>query len=378
MARPRVLVLTPDFPPGAGGIQQLIHRVISYWNGLEVVVVTLGPKGVTTPREPTTLATVRVREGPLGHRFDVGRLNARALALSLRWRPDVVLSAHVVMAPAAMLIRTLSGTPYVQYLHGLEIATRRRLATRALARARGVIAVSQFTADAARSLHPRLRLEVIPPGVDVPDTASIDRPRTGAPTIVTVSRLAEHYKGHDVLLRALPLIAARVPDVRWTVVGDGPLRRQYEETATALGIRDRVAFVGAVDDAQRDQILASAAVFAMVSRSAPSGGGEGFGIVYLEAGAHGLPVLAGRFGGALDAVRHGDTGMLVDPEDHIAVAAGLSDLLTNRERARRMGNAGRHHAEIHAWPDISARVEKLLLDVAAQGARRSARAHTGA
>ena len=122
-----------------------------------------------------------------------------------------------------------------------------------------------------------------------------------------------------------------------------------------------MTFLGRVDDAERDRWLDRAQVFCMPSRLPPEGtGGEGFGIVYLEAGAHGLPVIGGRVAGALDAVVDGRTGLLVDPVDHLAVAAAAIELLSNRSLAQRLGTQGRVHAEEHAWPRIAARVEELL------------------
>jgi phosphatidylinositol alpha-1,6-mannosyltransferase len=181
---------------------------------------------------------------------------------------------------------------------------------------------------------------------------------------VTVSRLAERYKGHDVMLRALPLVRARVPDMQWVVVGDGPLRPAYESMARALGVHDLVRFVGEVDDQERDSWLDRGYVFAMPSRLSSNGGGEGFGIAYLEAGAHGLPVVAGNVGGALDAVVDGVTGLLVDPTDHIAVAGALIDLLLDRSRAAELGEAGATRAHEFAWEAVARRVEHVLREVA--------------
>ena len=123
--------------------------------------------------------------------------------------------------------------------------------------------------------------------------------RAARPTVVTVARLRDCYKGHDVLMRAMPLIRARVPDAQWIVIGDGPLRPELEREAAAPWPRRLRRFTGEVADAERDEWLDRAHVFAMPSRlRAGGGGGEGFGIVYLEAGAHGLPVVAGNVGGA--------------------------------------------------------------------------------
>jgi phosphatidylinositol alpha-1,6-mannosyltransferase len=101
----------------------------------------------------------------------------------------------------------------------------------------------------------------------------------------------------------------------------------------------------------------------MPSRLDEHGGGEGFGIVYLEAGARGLPVVAGNVGGATDAVVHGETGLLIDPTDPDAVAGAIVALLTDKDRARSMGEAGRRWAERHACPTITAQWEDLLLEV---------------
>jgi phosphatidylinositol alpha-1,6-mannosyltransferase len=208
------------------------------------------------------------------------------------------------------------------------------------------------------------KLCVIPPGVDVPATRVAER--AARPTIVTVSRLRDAYKGHDVVLEALPRVRERVPDVRWVIVGEGPLRPSLEAEVARRSLGGAVEFAGAASDQERDAWLDRASVFAMPSRTPPgSMSGEGFGIVFLEAGAHGLPVLAGNVGGALDAVAHGKTGLLVDPTDPAAVAAGLTRLLVDRELAANLARAGMERADHFAWPRISARVQTELLSLIA-------------
>jgi phosphatidylinositol alpha-1,6-mannosyltransferase len=181
--------------------------------------------------------------------------------------------------------------------------------------------------------------------------------------IVTVARLADRYKGHDVMLHALPLIRARVPDVKWIVIGDGPLREPLERRAAALGLNRDVRFLGSVSDQERDRWLDQARVFAMPSRLSSSGGGEGFGIVYLEAGSHMLPVVAGNVGGAVEAVVDGVTGLLVDPTEPAAVANAIADLLIDRRRAEALGRAGAARARDFSWPTIAKQVEDLLREV---------------
>jgi phosphatidylinositol alpha-1,6-mannosyltransferase len=155
--------------------------------------------------------------------------------------------------------------------------------------------------------------------------------------------------------------------VQWLVIGEGSLRRSLESRAGSLGVARHISFLGAVPDAERDACLARSRVFVMPSRVPATGvGGEGFGIAYLEANAFGLPVVAGHEGGATDAVVDGRTGLLVDPRDHVAVADGVTDLLLDPSRAAELGRAGAARAREFAWPDVTRRVEDLVLRVARQ------------
>jgi phosphatidylinositol alpha-1,6-mannosyltransferase len=356
----RALVLTPDFPPAPGGIQLLAHRLVANFDGIASRVVTLGAPGAPAWDRAQRLDVRRVAPWP-ERRAGIARLNAAALAHALRFRPDVVLAVHIVCGPAAAVIRRALGVPVVTYLHADEIAIR-RVASFALRHCDRIVAVSRYTAGLAEGAgaDPE-RIHVIPPGVDWREPPRTERLDT--PTILTVARLEDRYKGHDVMVRALPLVRARVPDAQWVVVGDGTLRGDIERRAAAAGVRDAIRLCGVVSDAERDGWLDRAHVFAMPSRIPDDGGaGEGFGIVYLEAGVHGLPVVAGRAAGALDAVVDGTTGLLVDPTSHTAVATALGRLLSDRELAARMGATASERARDFAWPQIARRVEALLED----------------
>jgi phosphatidylinositol alpha-1,6-mannosyltransferase len=280
----------------------------------------------------------------------------------MRFRPDVTLAAHVVAAPAAAAIRAALGARTVQYAHANEIAGKPRLSAFAARRADVVIAVSSYTAALveATGAHPA-DMRLIPPGVDLPSDSS--PLRAERPTVLTVSRLKDSYKGHDVLIAALARVRERVPDLEWVIVGDGPLRGELEARARAAGLGDRARFLGAVSDEERDAWLRRADVFAMPSRL-PEGGlaGEGFGIVFLEASAYGKPVVAGSVGGALDAVADGESGLLVDPGDAEAVGEAITRLLLDEELRLGLGRAGAQRAQGFAWPVIAARVQDVLLE----------------
>lgn len=351
----RVLLLTPDYPPARGGIQHLLAGIVRHATRARFRVVTGGDHS----RLEDGIRVRRVR--PRGSRRSfVAALTVAAVAEARRFRPDVVLSGHVVMAPAARLL----GVPFVQYLYAKEVTHRHGLASFAVRHAGASIVLGRHGRALALAVGaPEDRLHVIPPAIDLPPA----RPATARerrPLILTVARLEDRYKGFDVLIRALPLIRSRVPGATLTLVGDGPLRPELEALARANGCAGAVRFAGAVSDAERDALLREAAVFAMPSRLSSRSGGEGFGIVYLEAGAHGTPVVAGNVGGAVDAVVHGETGLLVPPDDHLEVAEAIAGLLLDRDRAAELGAGGRRWAERFAWPAGVRQVEDVLITVA--------------
>jgi phosphatidylinositol alpha-1,6-mannosyltransferase len=365
MPDPKVLLVTPDFPPSTGGIAVLMERLVRNATGLRTRVLTFDePGGAEFDRE-AGLGVRRVARVDQRRQLAVLILNARLLSEVRRFEPDVILSGHAIASIAAVLAKRTLGIPLVQYLHADEFRVRGKLTGWVSREADAAIAVSAYTRDMALAagVDPD-RLSVIHPGVDPPGDYVADRDQR--PTLLTVASFLSPRKGHDVIVRALPLIRAAIPDVRWVVIGDGPLRPEIERSAAAAGLDGVATFLGRIDDRERDRWLDRSHVFCMPSRVPPDGlGGEGFGIVYLEAGAHGLPVIGGNVAGALDAIVDGVTGVLVDPTDHEAVAAAAIELLSDPQRARQLGSEGRAHAEAHAWPRIAAQVEGLLREVAA-------------
>jgi phosphatidylinositol alpha-1,6-mannosyltransferase len=211
----------------------------------------------------------------------------------------------------------------------------------------------------ARVLDPVTTLRRLAPGVDVAAYAptvdgSTVRARYGLadrPVVVCVSRLVPR-KGQDLLVAALPEIRRRVPDAALLLVGGGPYRATLERLAREAGVAAHVVFTGAVPWDGLPAHYAAGDVYAMPCRTRRGGlDVEGLGIVYLEASASGLPVVAGDSGGAPDAVRDGETGYVVSGRDRSALVARVVGLLTDRDLARRMGAAGR------AWVDAEWRWE---------------------
>jgi phosphatidyl-myo-inositol dimannoside synthase len=371
--RPRLLIITPDFPPAPGGIQVMAHRLAAGMNRFETSVVALDCDGASRfdGEGPLAVRRVGAKSAPRAARNAL--LNAVSLREALRRPPDVTLSLHIVGSLGAAAVRRLLGAPTVQYFHAKEISARPKLSAFAAEHADVVIAVSAYCAEliAATGAAPR-SMRLIPPGVDIPSDPTPERAER--PTIITIARLEDRYKGHDVMVEALALVRAKVPDVQWVLVGDGSLRAELEEQVRRQGISDSVRFLGAVSDQERDRWLRRADLLAMPSRL-PGGGlaGDGFGIVFLEAAAYGKPVVAGNVGGALDSVSDGENGLLVDPRDPRAVADAICSVLLDGELAARLGSAGAARARGFAWPVIAERVEEVLLEQRARSLPRGAR-----
>lgn len=359
---PRLLTLTPDFPPSIGGIQLLLKRLVEHLPSLDHLVVARGAEG--EPDDPVRVVRTRAKTGTLSF----AELNLRALLTGLRGRPDAILNGHLVTTPAAAILRVVLRRPVFTYVYADEVPAHphlTRLAARASDRIIAISAHAQALVEAQTGPGLRPKIVLIAPGFDqttVGHAATADGPPP-TPTIVTVARLVDRYKGHDVVLQALPAVLRRVPDARWIVVGDGPLRPELEATARRLGVADSVTFTGRVPDAGRDAILRAASVFVMVSRLPRTGmGGEGFGIVYLEAALHGVPSVAGAVGGALDAIVHRETGLLVDPSSADAVADALTTLLTDEPLRAGLGQAARDRALHFSWESMSSQVERVVFD----------------
>ncbi|MGH7672262.1 MAG: glycosyltransferase, partial [Gemmatimonadales bacterium] len=186
-----------------------------------------------------------------------------------------------------------------------------------------------------------------------------------------VARL-EWHKGIDTVIKALPAVRAAHPAARYAIAGVGERRPHFERLVAELGLGDAVRFLGAVPDAELPALYNAADLYVGASRRYELLV-EGFGISLVEASACGLAVVGGRSGGVPDAVREGETGLLVDPDDPLAVAAGINRLLDDPELRRRLGAAGRRAVETYYnWDRVAAdliRIDAEFRTPARPGAR---------
>ncbi|GAA1420974.1 glycosyltransferase family 4 protein [Agrococcus citreus] len=367
----RVLLVTPDYPPAHGGIQSLLHQIAAAMPHASVRVLTPdAPGGAAFDAAARVHGEhVHVERVPVPGRASFTRVlafNLRGLLHLRGWTPDVVLGGHVSTSPLAVAAARAYRVPLVLYAYGKEVQGRPRLAAWALRRSAAAVAVSEYTRDQLLATvrggaHPPVH--VVHPGVAIPADPSPGERASGAPfTLITLGRLRDWYKGHDIVLEALPGVLARIPDTRWVVLGEGRRREALEARAAELGIQHAVRFLGSVTDAEKEAWLQQADAFVMPARY-PRGevAGEGFAIVYLEAAAWGVPSIAGNVGGPREAVVDGVTGLLVDPESVEQVVDAIIELGTKPGVARELGRQARARAEAaFTWPRVAAQLEAIL------------------
>lgn len=258
-----------------------------------------------------------------------------ALSLAARRQIDLIFCGHLNAAPLAAAIARARRRPLWLQAHGIEAwPPRGRGIRRALECAALVTCVSRYTRERLLSWSNAdpARVRVLPNTVAAKPAPLGSRPGLvahygleGRKVILTVGRLSasERYKGHDRIIRALPAISARHPDVSYLIVGTGDDLPRLQALAAEQGVAQRVVFAGKIADAELPDTFALADVFAMPST------GEGFGIVFLEAARHGLPVVGGNRDGSADALADGAIGRLVDPDDSEALVEAIVTALAD-------------------------------------------------
>ena len=184
--------------------------------------------------------------------------------------------------------------------------------------------------------------------------------------LLTVGRL-QRRKGQDMIIRALPLIKHHIPNVFYLIVGSGEEEKYLRDLAATLGVAENVVFVGSIGDDERAAYYAACDVFVMPNREIDADI-EGFGIVFLEAGAAGKPVIGGLSGGTADAIQDGITGLRVGGESASAIATAVIDLSIDTSRAQSMGRAGRQRVkDAFTWEKIVERTRHVAAAVGRGG-----------
>lgn len=365
----RTLVVTNDFPPRPGGIQAYVHALAVRQPAGEIVVHASSWRGDKAFDAEQPFPVVRAGTSVL---LPTPQAVRQAKAIAAAEGCDRVWFGAA--APLGLMARSLGLERAVASTHGHEVGWAMAPGTRQLLGriGRGVDVVTylgEYTRSRLAPAFGDVTMAQLPSGVDT----DVFRPGAGGaeirarhglqdrPVVVCVSRLVPR-KGQDVLVKALPLVRRRVPDAALLVVGGGPAMARLRQLVTSQGLERDVVLTGSVPWEELPAHYDAGDVFAMPCRDRLGGlEVEGLGIVFLEASATGLPVVAGRSGGSPDAVLEGETGYVVDGTSVSEVADRVAGLLEDRELATGMGKAGRAWVERDwRWDVLAARLRGLL------------------
>lgn len=373
-----VLFVTNDFGPRAGGIETFVIGLIERRPFGQTIVYTSAQSGseeydqawksnygvtVIRDRAKILLPTPRVARN-LSRIIKESRIQVAAFGAAA---PLGLLSASMKRAGVQKTVALTHGHEvWWAKVFPFNLALRRIGATVDALTFLG--AFTQHMISRALSKGAAARMVKIAPGIDVDHFVPHDATQLRKElkledkrVIVSVGRLV-HRKGQDHLIESLPEILKSVPDAHVLMVGQGPYLSHLKKLVQELNLAEHVSFIGRIQYAQLPHYICAGDVFAMPSRSRFFGlEVEGLGIVYLEASACGLPVIAGSSGGAPDAVVDGVTGFVVDGQNNQAIAAAAIRLLNDLDQAKKMGTAGRAWViENWRWEIWSQRFNELL------------------
>ena len=373
-----VLFVTNDFGPRAGGIETFIIGLIERRPFGQTIVYTSWQENAEDYdadwRTKYGVEVIRDRSKIL---LPTPRV-AVALQKIIRAR-GVTTAAFGAAAPLGLLSASMKRAGVkrtVSLTHGHEVWWAKVFPFNLLLRRIGstvdvLTYLGEFTRNAiskALTSNAQGAMVKIAPGIDtdhfVPTDASVLRRSLGLEdkkVIVSVGRLV-HRKGQDYLIQSMPLILNQVPNAHLLLVGQGPYLDHLQKLVKEHGLENSVTFIGRIDYKDLPMYLCVGDIFAMPSRSRLMGlEVEGLGIVYLEASSCGLPVLAGKSGGAPDAVKHNETGLVVSGTDEKQIASAAVDLLINTDASQKMGSAGRQWiVDNWRWEIWSKEFEALL------------------
>lgn len=369
------IFVTQDYPPVGGGMARRHVELCRRF----------GDEAGTT-MEVATVAATDGAAFDAGERYPIHRQRfsfdtANRFGNQLRWgawltvhcrgRIDVIHCGNIRPTGYAVSWPHMQlGIPYLLYVYGGDLLREKRKAgesrikragtRRIMGSAAGIVAISEWSAALAGEVMESVGIRTQPPigafdlGTD-PDTfhSSRDtrtlRARWGvgdAPLLITVARLVPH-KGQDETIRAVASLTGEFPDLHYVMVGEGHDEERLKGLARDLGVADRIIFAGHLSESELPEAYATSTLYVGLSHIDREVNAEGFGISFVEAGASGVPSVAGDSGGVRSAVRDGETGIVVPPLDRAAVLQAITSLLRDNSKREAMGRAARLAVETH-------------------------------
>lgn len=355
--RKRALLVTRNMPPLVGGMERLNWHIADELR-MRAEVSVLAPRG-SAARAPYGIELIEVRPRPLS--LFLVHATLATIRLAHTFRPDVVIAGSGLMAPVVEAAARLVGAKAVAYVHGLDLvvdsAIYKTIWLPSIRRMDRLVANSRYTAGLCKEVGARTeRIGVVHPGVVIPslpqasvEMASEFRMRHGlgkGPCLLSIGRMTARKGLREFVCGALPRIVARHPEARLVVVGGeatdalhsaGHSKQDLVDAATAAGVAGNLVFTGRLDDDEVEAAWAASTIHVFPIRQIPNDP-EGFGMVAVEAAAHGVPTIAYAVGGVTDAVIDGVSGILVRPDDEMAFVEAVNRALTGgfaRESVRK-------------------------------------------
>ncbi|HBN55061.1 MAG TPA: glycosyl transferase [Stenotrophomonas sp.] len=385
----RILLITRNLPPLVGGMERLNWHIADELSR-HAEVRMIGPAG-SAARRPPRMELAEVPLHPLWRFLSTSAWRAACIARD--WKPDIVLAGSGLTAPAALIAARTTGARACAYLHGLDAAVRhpvyRLLWHPAIRCMDTIIANSLPTARLASELGVmESRLRIVHPGTHWPDTPQpahalrAFRERHGLGDgrfLLSIGRLTSRKGLREFVEHVLPAVVHAAPDIILAVIGDAPsdslhasvqTRDSIQAIADAAGVGRNLRFLGIITDPlELACAYECAALHIFPVRSIP-GDPEGFGMVAIEAAAHGLPTVAFATGGIVDAVANDRSGKLVPPGDYTALRDAILPMLADQEGAWRSGC--RSFSLDFAWPVFGEKLARALdLDITPHGTGRA-------
>jgi phosphatidyl-myo-inositol dimannoside synthase len=362
--RSSVVYVVPDLIGLPGGIARYCRHVC---------------RALSDAGERTTVVALRDARhaDPGSHGIDVAEyipcghaktaFAARAVLAAVRNRPNLILCGHPNLGPLAYTLSRMLRVPYAVFLYGTDSwASLSGVRGFAMRRASLCISISAHTARLAakaNKLDPS-RIEILHNCLDPDFKFDGTEPGVRRRALLTVSRITrfEPHKGQELVLEAMPRLLQRFPDLVYDVVGNGDRRQALEQLAADMGVSLSVRFHGVVTDEELALFYSTGAVFVMPSTV------EGFGFVFAEAMAHGMPAIGGNSDAGPEVIVDGKTGFVIDPTSVDAMVESVTTLLSDENSWRKMSVAAIEHARSSfAYPRFRDRLQQLVADLKSRG-----------
>ncbi|MEO0295582.1 MAG: glycosyltransferase family 4 protein [candidate division WOR-3 bacterium] len=380
MEKKHYILITPEYPPFRGGISRCLSSIYGTFPSDSLTVIAPYFKGSEVFDFNQNYKIKRLNKF---FYFLPKKLRLFLFIFSLTFslflevlknkeKKIVIHSGHVLSGISAFILKKILKVPYIQWTHAIEVMDKRRfwLIKNILNFANYVITISKFSEDYLKRFVSEEKIKKIRhplPEIKYPSREMVEkvsREVSGKKVILTVARLEKfnRYKGVDLTIRSFKKVKEEIPESVYIVIGGGDLKSYYEEMAKSLGLGESVFFKGEISDDELYAWYSICDLFVMPSRVEKNYKGilgEGFGLVFLEAGFFGKPVIGGE-GGCKDAIINGVTGFLVNPRDEDDLAEKIVYLLRNPSIAKKMGEEGKRWAESVKREELGLYLRELL------------------